>query len=70
MTPLCQHRVSRLRPTCRNRADQSRSVRINSEEWFYDVSQSDMVAWLQQRLPVGQPFHVPRAESTGWRLPK
>jgi hypothetical protein len=33
------------------------TVRTNSEEWSYDVSQSDMVAWLRQRLPVGQPFH-------------
>lgn len=33
------------------------TVRTNSEEWHYDVSQSDMVAWLKQRLPVGQPFH-------------
>ena len=33
------------------------TVRTNSEHWSYDVSQSDMVAWLRQRLPVGQPFH-------------
>ena len=33
------------------------AVRTHSEHWSYDVSQSDMVAWLRQRLPVGQPFH-------------
>jgi hypothetical protein len=33
------------------------TVRTNSEEWNYDVSQSDMVAWLKQRLPIGAPFH-------------
>jgi hypothetical protein len=33
------------------------TVKTHSEMWNYDVSQSDMVAWLQQRLPVGQPFH-------------
>jgi hypothetical protein len=33
------------------------TVRTNSEIWNYAVSQSDMVAWLRQRLPVGQPFH-------------
>jgi hypothetical protein len=33
------------------------TVKTHSEIWNYDVSQSDMVAWLKQRLPVGQPFH-------------
>lgn len=33
------------------------TVRTNSEEWYFDVSQSDMVAWLTQRLPLGKPFH-------------
>jgi hypothetical protein len=33
------------------------SARTHSEHWSYAVSQSDMVAWLRQRLPVGQPFH-------------
>ena len=28
-----------------------------SEIWSYAVSQSDMVAWLTQRLPIGEPFH-------------
>jgi hypothetical protein len=32
-------------------------VKTNSEIWNYVVSQSDMVAWLMQRLPVGQAFH-------------
>ncbi len=33
------------------------AVRTHSEHWSYDVSQSEMVAWLRQRLPVGRPFH-------------
>jgi hypothetical protein len=33
------------------------TVKTNSENWYYDVSQSDMVAWLKARLPIGQPFH-------------
>jgi hypothetical protein len=27
------------------------------ETWSYDVSPSDMIAWLKARLPIGQPFH-------------
>ena len=43
-------RGSRLLPS------NSVSVRTHSEHWSYRASQSDMVAWLRQRLPVGQPF--------------
>ncbi len=46
-----------LPPGSRLLASNPVSVRTNSEHWSYDVSQSDMVAWLRQRLPVGQPFH-------------
>jgi hypothetical protein len=34
------------------------TVKTNSEIWYYDVSQADMVAWLTARLPIGQPFHA------------
>ncbi|MGO9351061.1 MAG: hypothetical protein ACLP3C_09660 [Mycobacterium sp.] len=41
------------------------TVKTNSEIWNYVVSQSDMVAWLKQRLPVGQPFHgIPWCDNT------
>ena len=33
------------------------TVKTNSQIWYYDESQSDMVAWLKARLPIGQPFH-------------
>ena len=46
-----------LPPGSRLLPSNTEAVRTHSEHWSYDVSQSDMVAWLRQRLPVGQPFH-------------